>query len=414
MSDSNQQQQPPPTTSAADYELRALTAPEIPAFLAHCAQTFAPAGAPATLFQDHWHNDPHSSVAGVLIAVLPNTATTTPTIVSSVRVYHRSLNLAHHNAIPCGAIGDVATHPAHRGKGLARRLLAMADTYMRDYCGMPVAALHAAPLAAPLYESCGYIRKPMRMSVLSVPYPSPTRADQQLAKPAWMTWTGPAAELGNERLAALYDRLAPAGTLARDAAYWATWVARGSRDDRAQLVRRACKGQVDGRAFDGYAFLDVKSWRICEWFAGWVDDEDDVGGEDSATLAVTITRLPADLETEVLGFLLAECLYTADPPIPRPPPPATATATAADTDAMLEFKIPTALLPANCNKTSFLNVKEAPLDDCWMFKFLTPCVVKSKDLSTAVADATTTTINTTQDLLAALGPDFGFCRTDAY
>ncbi|KAI8589515.1 acyl-CoA N-acyltransferase [Geranomyces variabilis] len=417
MSDSSsqqQQQQPPPpsTSAAADYELRALTAPEIPAFLAHCAQTFAPAGAPATLFQDHWHNDPHSSVAGVLIAVLPNsTTTTTPTIVSSVRVYHRSLNLAHHNAIPCGAIGDVATHPAHRGKGLARRLLAMADTYMRDHCGMPVAALHAAPLAAPLYESCGYIRKPMRMSVLSVSYPYATRADHhQLAeKPAWMTWTGAAAELGNERLAALYDCLAPAGTLARDAAYWATWVARGSRDDRAQLVRRACKGQVDGRAFEGYAFLDVKSWRICEWFAGWVD-----GGEDSATPAATISRLPAGLETEVFGFLLAECLHTADPPIPRPPPSATSVATAADTDAMLEFKIPTALLPANCNKTSSFSVKEAPLDDCWMFKSLTPCVVKSKHHSTAAADATTTTINTTQDLLAALGPDFGFCRTDAY
>ncbi|KAJ3182302.1 hypothetical protein HDU87_008464 [Geranomyces variabilis] len=384
----------------SDYELRALTLPEVPAFLAHCAQTFAPAGAPAALFQDHWHNDPHAQVAGVLIALDPNTTT----IVSSVRVYHRSLNLAHHLQIPCGAIGDVATHPAHRGKGLARRLMALADTYMKS-CGIPVAALHAAPLAAPLYEACGYVRRPMLMSVLRVAYP------QDASTPAWLTWKGPAADLGYERLAALYDCFAPAGTLARDAAYWNMWVARGSRDERAQLVRRAVRGKVDvdgrGRAFEGYAFLDVKSWRLCEWFAGWVAGDDDSPNNKDTTPAATITRLPARLETEVFEYLLAACLHTAEPPIPPPPVDSTG-------DTFLEFKVPTALLPAMYNESSSFQVKEAPRDDCWMFKSLAPCVAKPKSNSASSAATATTTINTTQNLLAALGPDFGFCRTDAY
>ncbi|KAJ3162394.1 hypothetical protein HDU86_004874 [Geranomyces michiganensis] len=400
--------------SRANYELRALTAAEVPAFLAHLAATFAPAGAPAALFEDHWHNDPHANLDGVLVAVLPETNQ----IVSSVRVYHRELNLTTTNntrsAIPCGAVGDVATNPSHRGKGLARALLALADTHMRNH-NLPVAALHAAPLAVPLYESCGYVRAPMRMSTLCCAM----NLDATKNPPAWLQWTGSALDLGLARLSALYARFAPAGTLARDDFYWQTWVARGSRDERAQLVRRAIRGEVNGdkngarfpRQFEAYAFLDVKSWRICEWLAGWVGDGD--GNDDN-----DVSRLPEALEIEVFGYLIASCLHNADPPI-QPQQ-------SADPSRSFKFAIPTAFLPRNIinnNQTSLasFHIEQQPDDDTWMFKSLTPVVAsKPKRHSSSTTSLSSSSdhdqieINSTQDLIEALGPDFGFCRTDAY
>ena len=54
-----------------------------------------------------------------------------------------------------GGIGEVCTREAHRGQGIAKRLLQMAVAYMEAHA-MPLASLHAGPSAAGLYQRLGF------------------------------------------------------------------------------------------------------------------------------------------------------------------------------------------------------------------------------------------------------------------
>jgi GNAT superfamily N-acetyltransferase len=59
---------------------------------------------------------------------------------------------------PCGKIAfvyNVYTEPAHRGRGLARQIMAAIHTFCAD-AGISSAALNASRLGLPLYESMGY------------------------------------------------------------------------------------------------------------------------------------------------------------------------------------------------------------------------------------------------------------------
>ncbi|KAJ3123404.1 hypothetical protein HK100_011620 [Physocladia obscura] len=66
--------------------------------------------------------------------------------------------------LPVWGIGDVATAINHRGKGLAKRLLALADTFMAT--AVPkrkLAVLHASELGVPVYKSVGWQQCEMQM-----------------------------------------------------------------------------------------------------------------------------------------------------------------------------------------------------------------------------------------------------------
>lgn len=61
-----------------------------------------------------------------------------------------------------GWIGNVYTEPAHRGQGLARRLMEALIDGARQ-AGLVTIWLHATPDGRPLYESLGFEAKPNEM-----------------------------------------------------------------------------------------------------------------------------------------------------------------------------------------------------------------------------------------------------------
>ncbi|KAJ1554117.1 hypothetical protein HK405_005960 [Cladochytrium tenue] len=260
----------------------AATAPA-EAFLDHLGAVFGqprpgrpPAASPPRgLFADHWHNDPAADPRDVFLAIaLPpgspeaaahaSSATTTAadtaasgsyaasslstaSIAASVRIYRRALHLlpaalpggglsSPPAAVPVGAIGDVATQPTHRGKGLARALLRRAHARLLADGYVDAAVLHAAQLAMPLYASLGYRQLPVPARAVAFRLPARLPPASHVdARPL-----RPDAHLDLAVAAALHARLAPAirGSFARpDPRYWRRWVAASDGDSRCHIVR---------------------------------------------------------------------------------------------------------------------------------------------------------------------------------
>ncbi|HBE14158.1 MAG TPA: hypothetical protein DCY74_08310 [Clostridiales bacterium] len=110
--------------------ISSLHSHEFDAWVALCARGFQ---MPPDEFYEHFVYDPDAVIEGILVA------RDGKKLVSSVRVFHRTLYLEGH-PIPAGAIGEVCTLPAYRGKGLSGILLQNAIRYM-EKCRMPLSTL---------------------------------------------------------------------------------------------------------------------------------------------------------------------------------------------------------------------------------------------------------------------------------
>ena len=69
-----------------------------------------------------------------------------PATGSTLRVFHRQMQVGCRTWLPVGCIGEVATHPDHRGKGYAAAVLQDAQLYMRR-AGYGLAVLHSSQFA---------------------------------------------------------------------------------------------------------------------------------------------------------------------------------------------------------------------------------------------------------------------------
>ncbi|TPX55691.1 hypothetical protein PhCBS80983_g05105 [Powellomyces hirtus] len=359
------------STPQPPYKIRSLHGSEVEAFLDHLSTVFGAVGAPRGLFSDHWYNNPHKSLDGVIVAV----AGEDEQIVSSMQVYRRELKLQHGRYISIGAIGDVATHPAHRGKGLASHVMTRAETYMLAN-HLSLAVLHAAPLAVPLYEKLGYRILPMKMSVLHLPAQDPQDP------PGWIRWSG-AVDFENtdhvDVMTVLHQRLAPPGTFRRTAAYWNQWVRPKSNDTRWKIVKLLAQGQVNGRPAAAYLFLGFPLHEakvtVFEFFCGFTSPN---GIEEP---------FPPQHQESVLRHLIKSAFDLA--------------ATELKTQDV-EVSIASSLLPTPCDIPSHVEV-----DKSWLFKWLGNCSAEGKD-------GQKTQIGVVEDLFHEIGPEYSFCKTDAF
>lgn len=89
---------------------------------------------------------------------------------TQVRVFHRAVHMGK-EIVPVGGIGEVATDPAYRGRGLARALMNDGCEYM-DHSGnvtYALSSLSAAEGVEKFYGSYGYKPVRIRYTKLSVP-----------------------------------------------------------------------------------------------------------------------------------------------------------------------------------------------------------------------------------------------------
>jgi len=197
-------------------------------------------------------------------------------LAGAVRVYVRTWLLPRAGATALAGLGDVCTHPAQRGRGVAALLLpdalaagaaalAAGAAPAPAAAGGGLAALHAAPTVGPLYARHGFAYLPrvpygeLRAPALQPPPPPPRglRARRlpasALAAPASALW---------RRLDALHAALCAAARVAgatlRDEDYWRRWVP-FAVTDRLVVFSREGAGEEDDSAIVAYAAFVWKS-----------------------------------------------------------------------------------------------------------------------------------------------------------
>ena len=158
----------------SSYHLRTLSDSDIPSWANFCAQCFAYKAnpPPASYFERHFYNDPRKDSS--LIRVIDHhgndeSAETTTTIVSSTRVFQKTISLGNGKTIEAGGIGEVCTSEGHRKKGLAKRLLLNAIDVMENERKMQCSLLHASSALTAVYErSAQYFCVNSKWNVITV------------------------------------------------------------------------------------------------------------------------------------------------------------------------------------------------------------------------------------------------------
>ncbi|KAJ3114092.1 hypothetical protein HK100_001770 [Physocladia obscura] len=433
-------------TAPTDYEIRALVAAEIPAFLDHLDTVFhvpkpnGSMGAARELFADHWEGDPARDPAGVMVAVHATQ------IVSSVRVYNRAIHIDYSRAAhPTGGIGDVATNLNHRGKSLAKKLMRMADDYMHDARGYDFGVLHAAPLAAPIYASIGWKGVNMSETALftslkHVVVDSAEDAATAITSVRDIVFARGGADLTLVKL--LHCLVAPSilGTFARtDDEYWIRYIGQ-SNDSRRNVVRLLYT--PDGKHTDALQVGDCVGYIIAEVLKFDLEGLEKAKIADAAVaVSVTIKEIfvgkvaslqenghvksiaaqnPAEFNTSI-SVLIAESIKKLLSTLPF----------SDIATQRVKLIVPTALLPDEVLDAANLvwaNEREKSNETAWMFKVFVP-------FSIATANGSSVQIFNNDDLVQILGPVisegrffagcdgvalkpgaevFGFLKTDAF
>ena len=125
---------------------------ELEAWGALCAAGFSHRGGDPRRFLNRFLNDPAAVRAGVRV--------TTPVadphrLAGSVRVFSRLIDVEG-VAVRSAGLGEVATHPDFRGKGVASVMLVDAGAYCDGSSGAAISSLHAATGVQSLYAKYGY------------------------------------------------------------------------------------------------------------------------------------------------------------------------------------------------------------------------------------------------------------------
>uniref|UniRef100_A0A7S1FPS8 N-acetyltransferase domain-containing protein n=1 Tax=Corethron hystrix TaxID=216773 RepID=A0A7S1FPS8_9STRA len=145
------------------YLLRGLTASEVPAWTYFCASCFSYKDnpPPASYFARHYHNDPQKDCSLIRVAFKlkdgdnEGLGQEVEEIVSSVRIFLRTVSNGNDQPIRAAGIGEVCTSSNHRRQGLAGALLSDALRIV-DHLNIPLSMLHAAPEFRPNYEKVGF------------------------------------------------------------------------------------------------------------------------------------------------------------------------------------------------------------------------------------------------------------------
>jgi ribosomal protein S18 acetylase RimI-like enzyme len=171
---------------------------------------------PKQYFMNHYYNDPTSTVRSIFVAV----DNQTNAIIGSVRVFERYLYLKN-QIVKVEAIGEVATHPDHRKKGIASTLLRKAVQYMSEY-DYVLSALHTTCVgtAGVLYKNLGW--NGVNLDYVSI---SVQTNGNHAVKQEVINYDN---ELVVQALSKMYDdtckRLKLDGTMVRSADYWRKWI----------------------------------------------------------------------------------------------------------------------------------------------------------------------------------------------
>jgi predicted GNAT family N-acyltransferase len=151
-----------PTAQTITYTLRSLSSDsdDVTSWTKFCSSVFSYKDnpPPPSYFARHYYNDPRRDASLIRVLVFTNSEEKEE-IVSSVRIFRRSLTLGESNSpdgIEAGGIGEVCTSPHHQRRGLSKILLSDALTIMKDKkYGMSCSLLHASPEFRPVYAKVG-------------------------------------------------------------------------------------------------------------------------------------------------------------------------------------------------------------------------------------------------------------------
>jgi predicted N-acetyltransferase YhbS len=217
-----------------------------------CALCFASKPRPpnAEYFVRHLVNDPRGEAQLVLVAAQAAPDGAPDELVASVRVFRRQLGVGNAGvAVEACGLGEVCTHPAHRGRGLASRMVAAALELASSLQPAPlVCALHCAPSLAPLYARAGFRAVPTAWTELELcrlPLAAGSASRGWRVRPA--VWPADAAVLAPLHEAWTERRFA--GAVVRNSAYWTRYVA-------GELGSEALVAELDGR---------VRAWGALRW-----------------------------------------------------------------------------------------------------------------------------------------------------
>jgi len=258
----------------AEWVVRGLEERDLEAFLDHCALCFKDKGTPREYFARHWENDPWASAPGIRAAVADGE------VVGTVRIFDRRIWTGGGISAAFGGIGEVATHPRWRGRGIAQALLQDAAAHFAAARGREehgkggLLGLHAAEVHMPLYQRAGFAEIPLQRSRLQLADLGGTPEDDERRWPPGDVRPASPAEMPEGLLGAVMGTHARwsgrfFGPLVRDdARYWRRWVAAECGSAALEIV-----GGEGCEAPRGY--LSLKPFRTA------------TGGEGAAGAAAT-------------------------------------------------------------------------------------------------------------------------------
>lgn len=148
-------------------EIRTLCPDELESWFDHCALAFGEQEN-RQYFVNHWQNDPWRSLETIFVALDGGR------IVSTVRIFLRQIYLRG-EIVSAGCLGEVSTHPAYRGRGLATRLIQHSLAWMHDHA-IAISALSTGG-SGPLYTRLGWQSVPIFWGAIHVQAGSNPRFD---------------------------------------------------------------------------------------------------------------------------------------------------------------------------------------------------------------------------------------------
>ncbi|MCS7220304.1 MAG: GNAT family N-acetyltransferase [Anaerolineae bacterium] len=190
-------------------EIRSLRPDELESWFDHCALAFE-GQENRQYFVNHWQNDPWRSLETIFVALDGGC------IVSTVRIFLRKIYLRGEMVL-AGCLGEVCTHPAYRGRGLATRLIEHSVTWMHDH-DIVISALSTGEIGS-FYTRLGWQSVPVFWGAAHIQAGSDHRFDFRLL------------DLDSEEDLVIASRLHAAfgrrcnGVFVRDHPdYWRRWV----------------------------------------------------------------------------------------------------------------------------------------------------------------------------------------------
>ncbi|KAI9363444.1 hypothetical protein DFJ73DRAFT_811206, partial [Zopfochytrium polystomum] len=332
-------------------------------------------------------------------------------IASFVRVYHRNLHLgggsATKSSVRVGVIGDVATGTDHRGRRLASVLMAAADAHMRE-AGFPIAVLHAATLAIPLYASLGWRTVPMHYLLLDYTVSATTTTTTTTTSSTRAAAIGlRAVDAARDAgwMALLYGKFAVGvwGSFTRrDRAYWTDWVAASHGDAQRRRIRRVVADAVElpsstgggsHHRVAGYAIVDLAEFdartgvspitvQLREAFVARIVGDHHLDTCNGLHSSDQLAPLDVGAYADAMDMLLragVAALFDGGG------------ADATPLADKVKVQVPAAMMPPEvvdamaaarpglawlCRPTDAGQPRATTVDDGWMFKVLSPCDVE--------------------------------------